>query len=533
MTTKKKKSAKQKRVLIVALIVAVAIVAGSTFAWFSSKDEVTNRLTASANYNVSIVEDFQPPADWLPGQTINKDVAAVNTGNVDAFVRMWLDGKLRLLKEDVTTAEPSAKDAIATVLPSASGTEFGKVTDPNRTKLGLNYYKKTGSAITYYKTLSTDKIENPNDINHTTNNGDEANNQPAAFSEVQSMQAAGVLAYAPADAKYTWTLEQSAELWVLNNGVRTLTTIAAGQTVGSVGSGATYEVVNGENGSGNYYGPIDASTFQPISSGLYLFRRNIEDTADGTANTYEYSGYYFVNKTENGAPTALAENTYFALHTADGDNHHSDYVVPADAVSETTSTNVPTADQELPAIVGDVRVFTATEVVLDESNNGLTWTYNDSIAGSEKFVVSTGTDPKDIVIDIALANIGTTDAEAWTAIKPASSPMDNRVTFYYNNDLEAGDTTVKLVDSVKLADDTQVGAYLAFDFDLNVYLDSVQVTLTEEGSESAVTVDSGWGTSSLTNDTTYDHANNVTPATGVKTLTNGEISKVTWTRFNG
>lgn len=112
MTTKKKKSAKQRRVLIVALIVAVAIVAASTFAWFSSKDEVTNRLTASANYNVSIVEDFQPPADWLPGQTINKDVAAVNTGNVDAFVRMWLDGKLRLLKEDAVGSEVLANNTV-------------------------------------------------------------------------------------------------------------------------------------------------------------------------------------------------------------------------------------------------------------------------------------------------------------------------------------------------------------------------------------------------------------------------------------
>lgn len=65
-TQKKKKSAKQKRVLIGSVVVAVAIVAGSTFAWFSSKDEVTNRLTASADYNVSIVEDFQPPRRLAP-----------------------------------------------------------------------------------------------------------------------------------------------------------------------------------------------------------------------------------------------------------------------------------------------------------------------------------------------------------------------------------------------------------------------------------------------------------------------------------
>jgi len=54
-----KKSAKEKHVLIAALLVAAVTITGSTFAWFTSKDEVTNRLTASADYGVSIVEDFK------------------------------------------------------------------------------------------------------------------------------------------------------------------------------------------------------------------------------------------------------------------------------------------------------------------------------------------------------------------------------------------------------------------------------------------------------------------------------------------
>jgi len=82
--------------LIASCVLAAMIVAGSTFAWFTSQDEVTNRLTASANYGVSIVEDFTPPIDWLPGQTINKDVSAVNTGNVDAYVRLGLLNDLKL-----------------------------------------------------------------------------------------------------------------------------------------------------------------------------------------------------------------------------------------------------------------------------------------------------------------------------------------------------------------------------------------------------------------------------------------------------
>ncbi|MBR1393054.1 MAG: BsaA family SipW-dependent biofilm matrix protein, partial [Ruminococcus sp.] len=88
MTNAKNRSSKDKRILIASLLVAATILAGSTFAWFTSKDEVTNRLTAAADYGVSIVEDFTPPEDWLPGQEINKDVSIVNTGNIDAYVRV-------------------------------------------------------------------------------------------------------------------------------------------------------------------------------------------------------------------------------------------------------------------------------------------------------------------------------------------------------------------------------------------------------------------------------------------------------------
>lgn len=90
-----KDNKKDKRVLIGALGVAAVIAAGSTFAWFTSSDEVTNRLTASADYGVSITETFTPPEEWLPGQEINKDVAAVNTGNIDAYVRLDLKHALQ------------------------------------------------------------------------------------------------------------------------------------------------------------------------------------------------------------------------------------------------------------------------------------------------------------------------------------------------------------------------------------------------------------------------------------------------------
>ena len=49
-------------------------------------------------------------------------------------------------------------------------------------------------------------------------------NQSAGFSEVQSMQAAGVLVYAPAGAEYSWNLEQAADMKVEISGSNPTTT---------------------------------------------------------------------------------------------------------------------------------------------------------------------------------------------------------------------------------------------------------------------------------------------------------------------
>ena len=93
------KSKRRRRVLGASCILAALIIAGSSFAWFTSKDEVNNRLSANADYGVSIVESFAPPENWVPGQEVNKDVYAVNTGNVGAFVEETVSGKLTITTE--------------------------------------------------------------------------------------------------------------------------------------------------------------------------------------------------------------------------------------------------------------------------------------------------------------------------------------------------------------------------------------------------------------------------------------------------
>jgi len=86
----------KRRVLAVSCIFAALIVAGSTFAWFTSKDEVVNKLSAQSSYDVVAVEDFTPPSNWTPGQEVEKKVGVTNTGNVDAFVKATLTGNIVL-----------------------------------------------------------------------------------------------------------------------------------------------------------------------------------------------------------------------------------------------------------------------------------------------------------------------------------------------------------------------------------------------------------------------------------------------------
>jgi predicted ribosomally synthesized peptide with SipW-like signal peptide len=504
----KKKTSKEKRVLIAALCIAATVAAGSTFAWFSSKDEVTNRLSASAAYDVSIAEDFQPPEDWIPGQTINKDVSAVNTGNVDAFVRMWLEGEMSVLNRTAATV------GVPTTAPS--GALASEVTDERYKALGLNF---SDSNKNYYRELSTLQRKN-SDLNGTTN--DEANNQPATFSEVQSVQAGGELVYAPANAGYHWTLEQQT---TMNVDGTTVTDLPKNTVVGT-GNSTASGVTKISAADTNYYGAIDASTFTPETEGLYIFRRNVTlDSGGNTVDTYEYSGYYFVPAASSATRLGLttARDVYLALYT--DTNGNSDYTLPAGAITATPS--VPSQETVYPVTITDVDFYTAKETVI--KNDSLTWSY-DNTSGLEKLTATyPGADGKvgddattttvdesldDIVIDVALANIGTS-GQTWTAKTAAGKTA----TFYYNDDVEAGDTTTKLVDSVKLADSTTQHAYLAFDFDLNVFLESIQVTMTEDGMESTAPITTSWAVA--------DGSNIVASGTATEAKA-AEIADIAW-----
>lgn len=508
------KSKRRRRVLGASCILAALIVAGSSFAWFTSKDEVTNRLTANANYGVAIAEDFTPPANWLPGQQINKDAGVVNTGNIDAFVRMYMQGEMSILKR--TT------QANSIAMPSSTITPLNGTTDQRYVDAGFTYYDGSGN---YYKELSKTKRDNPSN-NATAAQDPNNDNTPAEFSEIQSIQAGGYLASVPSNAQYYYIVEQATTISAYettSTSAKTTINLKAGDIVATKGattptlaSGQTAAYIDAETAGIN----TDTSEFYPQTEGVYLFRRNI--ALNITANTeddYEYSGYYYVP--QNGQLISDATNDhYLALYTSektsDGSDR-SDYTVPDNAVNATTVS--PSNEVTTVAPTANMKFYNAAEVIVN--NKALTWTYT-STPGNEKLTAQydggTTTEANDdISVDVSLANIGTTD-QTWKTIQAtAKSDTENTTnwkdasnyyTFYYNDDVEEGDTTTKLVDSVTLSSDTKKDAYVVFNFDLNLFMDSAQVTKNEAGQEKTTPVESGGEFANTTGDAAPAYATN-------------------------
>ncbi len=460
MKRTEKKRKQKKAVLVATLATAAVIVGGMTFAWYTSKDEVTNRLSASTDYGVSIVEDFTPETEWLPGQNVKKVAGAVNTGTVDAFVRMWLTGEMKLVKEDAGVSVNAFK-----------ALTLNPVEDATFTKVGLTKMSTEGSVNTYYKVL---------------NNTAKTDGQ----SERVSLQTGELI---HAGGNYTFKSNQ--------------------------GDGTT--VINGTSfdGDGTKVELVDSESFTPTESGLFIFRRNYDLGTDGNVNknNIEYSGYYYDGS-----------DTYYALKTK------NDGTVGNGVTGKASNVYIPgltglTGD-EFKTAIGQVKVFSAKETTLH--NDNFTWTYNEpSTAANSPF----GTinpyfeikqnDPADstLKINVELQNIGDgTAADKWQPI----NDNNGKYTFYYTNDLESGTASNALVNAVQLDKGATQNDFIAFDFDLNVNLESVQVTKDQSGKESATPVapTTGWVVDASEN-------SNITAASGTATMDNAEIAKMTWAKM--
>ena len=423
------KKKRERRVLIGAMIVAGVITAGSTFAWFTSKDEVTNRLTASANYGVSIVEDFTPPEDLTPGQSVNKDVSAVNTGSVDAFVRMGIENML-----EITIPGTQA------VTVTASSTTTAPYTDYTFALTGV-------TDLTKAVKLSTTKTQNADGS--------------LSADEVTTLQAGGELVVAA--SKSVRVDEQP------------------------VRSGA-YKAADYE---------YDATgKFTPTTAGLYLFRRTV---TEGAANNVpEYSGYYFDG------------TDYYALATK-----------PNTVYVDATITETAQGEGSVVSGISGLKLKTTETKAAADTASKLTMTFMEDAttvatdaADATKIKVvynPTTTTPDTTDDDVTFwINLAADWATNWTYVAPSSSIAPTNGTnnigaalgyFYYNDDLEAGATSARLIDSIKMDEGVTQDAYIDLTYDINVILESVQVTKDENQKETTDSI-SGWATATAANSTT-------------------------------
>ena len=352
-------------------------------------------------------------------------------------------------------------------------TAFEDVVDPSLTAAGLK--KLSADGTTYYKLLSTTERTN-SEINGT--NADVNDND---YSEVKAVQAGGWLAFASTSAAFTFKPEQEYEYV---NTTNQNVVAAAETTIASSSIKNTWT-----NGVGL---AIDSDTFTPTASGLYIFRRNVNENAT-TAGTYdyEYSGYYY----DGTNYYALKNKTDVDLGNNDT---YSDFTIDTGKLTITYDETGTAAFPVVSVVPNGVELYEASRINVKNTNLDWKYTAPNTTGGTQgKMSATYGTGDTAIVVDVALSNIkGTTaisgkdyvstDAsESWTVLGATSDDTadDRTATFYYNNDVEEGDTTRKLVDSVTLSSDTKKQAYVAFDFDLNLKLESVQVTVDATGNE--------------------------------------------------
>lgn len=469
MANTKKKTAREKRVLVASLLVAAVMVGGSTFAWFTSQDEVTNRLSAKAEYNVTIAETFTPPEEWVPGQEVNKDVFAVNTGNVDALVKQSISGKITVTNE---TAGDDLKTAAAVPTTAVKlGTQYSSSTD------------STTGAVTY------------------------------SADEVTAIMAGSVLAYTnnDTDVAKVGRLTINVDGTTKTTTVPSLTQVPASEIATAAGVSA------------------EGDLFAPAGAGLYIFRRSItkdESAAENTTETYTYSGYYF-----NGTDYYKVSLNDVTLNTL-ADQGYNGVLTKALKKTTTTDANNQTTEVYAVDNTKTDSVKEAANWIVESTvvaTPTLTYEAESTTTGSKHparlvatydGTITTGTDAAndDIVIYINLNNIDNTGAAAdkWQMLP--TTIAGNTAVFYYTNDLEAGHTSSQLVDSIVMSKDTKNEAYKHFDFDLNVALDSVQIVKASDGTE-LVPGASAPNTATAVNDL---------GATATATNTGAEITLVTW-----
>jgi len=574
------KSKRRRRVFRASCILAALIIAGSSFAWFTSKDEVTNRLTATADYGVSIVEDFTPPKKMTPGQTVNKDLSVVNTGSVDSVVRLSLDNKInatRLTSEPLTTTIQSGKTwtvtdtgvkqelSTAGAVNTTNDTYTAPTIPEGQTRVyDILDFNTTPTTMAYNKTY----VE-LSPFEKTNADGTKEANEVTTLMAGGQVVVAGGKSVAPEDQivrsgddinggfAVIYTADDN-KYYMLGDGSNSTTAgkyyevTKSNDTNGVYSVRATGEQTNKPAGlkvaalARDYSG---TGEYVPQDAGLYLFKRSAGITDSGSASGVDentsltYSGFYYD-----------AAGKFLSLYNEQADNTGDKNTAKADGITVTYTDGVVSKIENVKLAVKEI----------DLTNDDGKWTV--TFLSAAKGLGS----PTAAVADVLANEADKSDAKYLKAVYHVTADQDNGVAnndkdivyyikldddwfknwqfivdnsasnkkdgtsndglgyFYYRKVLDSGETSPKLIDSVTLSGDMTSKNFLDMTYDLNVMLDTAQVTKDENDKETLASI-TGWTnvTATLKKDAaTTDHP--VTDSTISGDGVDGTIDWITW-----
>ena len=104
---------KNRKSIIVLLLIAVVGVVGLTIAYFTNTATVENEFKTK-QYGTEVNEQFVSPDNWTPGTTTPKTLTVTNTGQVEEAVRISYTEKWELANHDELSGWIDANGDVST-----------------------------------------------------------------------------------------------------------------------------------------------------------------------------------------------------------------------------------------------------------------------------------------------------------------------------------------------------------------------------------------------------------------------------------
>ena len=274
----------------------------------------------------------------LPGQEVNKDVYAVNTGNIAAFVKEDVSGVLNYTFESKVASWDA--DCVELTLEQAAAIEGATMKDGYKTMEAGGYLAwtdATSTSPTGTKTYSVDgteftadkleddgtKIDIPDSNNANKKSFTKKYNDSTKDYYLEDAVDGAKLYEIKDDgvnpAPATYYVDSGKTLSIKND-----TTASPAITPGPLYSGRTQDL-------------SDPAPWTPTETGTYIFRRSIGGTAD--VPTFEYAGYYYDEASDKYYKIVIGDDAYRAAKegkTTTPNSYEFDVSAPSSALAGVT-----------------------------------------------------------------------------------------------------------------------------------------------------------------------------------------------------